>query len=81
MGKALAKQVKYLTESGFTEKQAVALVHYHTDTVEERLATKKDIELLKKDLAMLKKDLIIYMGSIMTSGIVILGVLITILLP
>ena len=97
MGEPLSKQVQHLTEKGFTEKQAVALVHYCQDFMDESHATKKDIvlvqkdieqlrsevkrdiEQIRKDITILKKDLVIYMGSIMTGGIVVLGVLIKIL--
>ncbi len=61
------------------------------DIEQLRADTKKDIEQLradmtkeiaqlradtKKDLALLKKDMILKLGSIMTAGIVILGLLI-----
>ena len=71
--------IKRLVKAGFTEQQAEVLAEEQADLVENKLATKKDIAELRrateKDISLLKKDLIIAMGSIMTVGIGVLGVL------
>ncbi len=87
MANSLVKQVQYLKENGFTEQQANTLVYFHKDSISDEMATKKDIagihreiELLraefKKDIEILRKDLTLKLGSIMVTGVVILGVLI-----
>ncbi len=91
MAETLVKQVQFLKESGFTEQQANAMIYFQRDNVENIMATKKDIEQLRadltkeiaqlradtqKDIALSKKDLTLKLGSIMTAGVVILGLLI-----
>ena len=87
MAETLVKQVQFLKENGFTEQQANAMIYFQRDNVENVMATKrdiadvrKDIEQLRadtmKDIALLKKDLTLKLGSIMTAGIILLGLLI-----
>ena len=58
MGEPLTKQVQHFTEKGFTEEQAVALVHYHQDFIDDRIATKKDIADVGKEITDVRKDIV-----------------------
>ncbi len=73
MATDLIQQAQYLKENGFTAQQANTLIYFHKDSIENTLATKKDIEILKKDLILKLSGI---MGSMITIGIIILGLLI-----
>ena len=47
----LAQQVEYLKENGFNEQQANTLVHFHKDSIERSVATKRDIVDVRKEIA------------------------------
>lgn len=83
MATALKKQAQYLTQNGFTEQQANALVYFQKDFIEDHLATKVDIEMvradLKREIEMVKKDLTIRLGSIMVGGIIVLSIVMKLL--
>ena len=87
MATALIKQMQYLKENGFTEQQANTLIYFHKDSIENTLATKKDIAEVKRDIeqlrsetktdiALLKTDLTLKLGSIMVVGVLVLAALI-----
>lgn len=78
MVESLLKQVQYLKENGFTEQQANAIVYFHKDSIENKMATKKDILILKKDMAIMEKNITLRLGSLVVGGVVILGTLMTI---
>ena len=65
-----------MVEAGFTEKQAKAQTEAIAGLVDEKLATKQDIDGLKKDINELKQQMLIF-GSIILAGITILGFLIS----
>ena len=86
MAIALKKQAQYLTQNGFTEQQANALVYFQKDFIEDHLATKMDIEMVRKEIEMVRKDLTkeiemvrkdltIRLGSIMVGGIIVLSII------
>ena len=47
----LKQQVEYLRENGFNEQQANTLVHFHKDSIERSVATKRDIADVRKEIA------------------------------
>ena len=61
MAEPLIKQVQYLKENGFTEKQANTLIYFHKDRIESEMATKNDLEksqlAFKKDIEQLRSEL------------------------
>lgn len=70
-----------LKEAGFTDKQADTIAQLQDDVLGNmdniNVATKKDIYDLKHELIHLEHRLTIKLGSIMLSGIGILGFLLT----
>ena len=73
------ENVKRLKAVGFTEEQAVEQTKIITELIENRLATKQDIELIRKDLKELEMRLTIRMGTIMAASIVIVAALVKLL--
>ena len=82
--------VKKLKAVGFSEEQAETLATTQAELIDERLATKHDIHELKHDIhgleISLKRDikeselrLIIKLGAMLTSGIIIVAVLVKLL--
>ena len=53
----LAQQVEYLKENGFNEQQANTLVHFHKDSIERSVATKRDIADVRKEIADVRKEI------------------------
>ena len=56
MSEPLIKQVQFLKENGFTEQQANTLVYFHKDSIDNFLATKKDVLEIRKDIEQLRAD-------------------------
>ena len=50
------KFVKDLTKAGMSDSQAEVLANHYAGLLNDRLATKDDLELLHKDIAVLRKD-------------------------
>ena len=51
------KFVKDLTKAGMSDSQAEVLANHYASLLNDRLATKDDLELLHKDIAVLRKDM------------------------
>ena len=77
---AYAKKMKAV---GFTEQQAEAQAEALAEIVENRLATKQDIEGLKRDIKeleiRLRHDLTIRLGGMLFAGIAIVATLVKLL--
>lgn len=77
---AYAKKMKAV---GFTEQQAEAQAEALAEIVENRLATKQDIEGLKRDIKeleiRLRHDLTIRLGGMLVAGIAIVATLVKLL--
>jgi len=77
---AYAKKMKAV---GFTEQQAEAQAEALAEIVENRLATKQDIEGLKRDIKeleiRLRHDLTIRPGGMLVAGIAIVATLVKLL--
>ena len=77
---AYAKKMKAV---GFTEQQAEAQAEALAEIVENRLATKQDIEGLKRDIKeleiRLRHDLPIRLGGMLVAGIAIVATLVKLL--
>jgi hypothetical protein len=69
------KYANKLKAAGFTEKQAEAQTEALAEIVDEKLATKQDLEALKKDIIL---ALTAILGSLIVGCFGILGVLIVI---
>ncbi|MBF0109837.1 MAG: DUF1640 domain-containing protein [Magnetococcales bacterium] len=69
--------------AGFTNEQAEALAQSQAELIEERLATKQDIDLLDREMKAHLKDLeyriITRLGGLTVVGFSVMGVLIKIL--
>jgi len=76
--------VKRLIAAGMPEPQAEVLADQQTKLIDDKLATKHDLEMLRlatqNDLELLKRDLTIRMGTIVGAAVAVLSTLITILL-
>jgi hypothetical protein len=74
---------KKLKKVGFTEEQAEVQAETLAQTIDERLATKKDILDLRRDMKemelRLKHDLTIRLGAMLTAGIAIVAALVKLL--
>jgi len=77
---AYAKKMKAV---GFTEQQAEAQAEALAEIVENRLATKQDIEGLRRDIKeleiRLRHDLTIRLGGMLVAGIAIVATLVKLL--
>ncbi len=73
------ENVKRLKAVGFTEEQAIEQTKIITELIENRLATKQDIELIRRDLKELEMRLTIRMGMIMAASIAIVAALVKLL--
>ncbi len=75
--------VKKLKAVGFSEEQAETLATTQAELIDERLATKNDIKELeisqKRDIKELELRLIIKPGAMLTSGIIIVAILVKLL--
>ena len=75
--------VKRLTEAGMPEAQAEILADEQARVIDERLATKQDIEALKvatkRDLSDLEYRLTIRLGGMLVTGIVVVAALVRLL--
>jgi len=70
---------KKLKAAGVPEKQAEVQAETFAEIIEERLATKQDIELIRRDLKELEMRLTIRMGTIMAASVVIVAALVKLL--
>ncbi len=74
---------KKLKAAGFTEQQAEVQAQAFAEIIEERLATKQDIELLRRDMKelelRLKHDLTLRMGGMLAASIAIVAALVKLL--
>ncbi|MGN7610932.1 DUF1640 domain-containing protein, partial [Magnetococcales bacterium HHB-1] len=74
---------KKLKKVGFSEEQAEALAETQAQLIEERLATKRDLEAVKhdlrRDLKEMEMRILTRIGGMFAASIAILGVLIKIL--
>ena len=65
--------VKELEKAGFSEQQAEVLANKQAELIENRLATKKDLESLEQrvvnNIALARKDTIIAIGSMITVAV------------
>jgi len=75
--------VKKLKAAGVPEKQAEVQAETFAEIIEERLATKQDIELIRRDIKelelRLRHDLTIRMGTIAAASIAIVAALVKLL--
>lgn len=75
--------VKRLRSVGFTEEQAEMQTRIISELVDNRLATKRDLEELrlatKRDLEDLKNELTIRLGGMLVVGILIITTLVKLL--
>ena len=71
---------KKLKAAGFTEQQAEVQAQAFAEIIEERLATKQDIELLRRDMKelelRLKHDLTLRLGGMMVASIAVVAALV-----
>ena len=71
--------VKRLTEVGITQEQAEVLADFNTTMIEEKLATKRDLQELvlatKRDLKELELRLTLRLGSMMVAAVGVVAVL------
>ena len=77
------ENVKRLKAVGFTEEQAIEQTKIITELIENRLATKQDIDLVRREIKelelRLKHDLTIRMGTITAAAIAIVATLVKLL--
>jgi hypothetical protein len=66
---------KKLVAVGFTQQQAEAQTEALAEIVDDKLATKRDIEDLKKEIKELELRMTIKLGSIMLGGLGLLVIL------
>lgn len=70
---------KKLIEAGVSEKQAEIQAEALRELIDDKLATKQDIQMLRQDMMQLEErmthKLTIRLGSMIVAGIVLLGVL------
>ena len=70
---------KKLKAAGFTEQQAEVQAQAFAEIIEERLATKQDIELLRRDMKELEMHLTLRLGGMMAASIAIVAALVKLL--
>ena len=74
---------KKLKAAGFTDQQAEVQAQAFAEIIEERLATKQDIELLRRDMKelemRLKHDLTLRMGGMLAASIAVVAALVKLL--
>jgi len=74
---------KKLKAAGFTEQQAEIQAEALSEIIEDRLATKQDIEELKRDIKelelRLKHDLTLRLGGMIVAGIAVVAALVKLL--
>ena len=68
--------VKELTDAGMPEQQAEVLARTHTMSIDEKLATKRDLRELELRL---KHDLTLRLGSMMVVGVGLVTALVKLL--
>ncbi len=77
------ENVKRLKAVGFTEEQAAEQTKIISELIENRLATKQDMELIRRDMRelelRLKHDLTMRMGTISAASIAIVAALVKLL--
>jgi cell shape-determining protein MreC len=70
---------KKLIEAGVSEQQAEIQAEALRELIDDKLATKQDIQMLRQDMMQLEErmtyKLTIRLGSMIVAGIVVLGVL------
>jgi len=70
---------KKLKAAGFTDQQAEVQAQAFAEIIEERLATKQDIELLRRDMKELEMRLTLRLGGMMAASIAIVAALVKLL--
>ena len=70
---------KKLKAAGFTDQQAEVQAQAFAEIIEERLATKQDIELLRRDMKELEMRLTLRLGCMMAASIAIVAALVKLL--
>ena len=70
------ENVKRLKSVGFTDEQAEMQTRIIAELVDDRLATKLDLEVLKRDLT---NDLTIRLGGMLVVGIIVVASLVKLL--
>ena len=74
---------KKLKAAGFTEQQAEIQAEALSEIIQDRLATKQDIEGLKRDIKelelRLKHDLTLRLGGMIVAGIAVVATLVKLL--
>lgn len=68
--------IKKLTAAGFTERQAETLAEEQAGMIENKLATKQDIQDLKRDMKELEMRMTIKLGALMVVALSILTTII-----
>ena len=70
---------KKLKAAGFTDQQAEVQAQAFAEIIEERLATKQDVELLRRDMKELEMRLTLRLGGMMAASIAIVAALVKLL--
>jgi len=70
---------KKLKAAGFTDQQAEVQAQAFAEIIEERLATKQNIELLRRDMKELEMRLTLRLGGMMAASIAIVAALVKLL--
>lgn len=73
------KYAKKLTAAGFTEQQAEALAEEQASLVENKLATKRDIEDVRRDIRDLESKLTIRLGGMLVVSVTAVATLVKLL--
>jgi|APSaa5957512622_1039677.scaffolds.fasta_scaffold105488_1 hypothetical protein len=73
------KYAQRMKAVGFTDEQASEQAKAIAEIIDEKLATKYDIELLRKDMKELELRLTVRLGAMMCAAVVIVAALVKIL--
>ena len=73
------KYAQRMKAVGFTDEQASEQAKAIAEIIDEKLATKYDIELLRKDMKELELRLTVRLGGMMCAAVVIVATLVKIL--